>query len=590
MSFNSLNSLNPFQASRSNVSSPGSLYLSPPISTPSFMSPPPRLEAEDYLNSSVGKKKYSSRSGAMSKSSPVVLQGLPVHRPAVPISDERPHPSDVASNDEVENIASASNVKAAPHSVPSQTQQHRWLPSPFLSTTDIQKPLHEIERSSMSFPQEINESPAIMSLRRLSDFREDPIANISSEVDRSPQQSRGVFEFSFRKSGRDSPDSQRSDDDQTATTPWYSIRRRSTAPQDRDKQQPRKDETSTAILGLDIPAIITLRKATGLFQIGPDLGSNGPAFTDQVNRTREGSTTSTTTCTLVDFDSRSLGNPDSNSGPFTSNLSSKRPINLDKRGQSSAETAVTVSNIFPSPAILASPVSVPSSVEAQRRFSVVHIKSRRSLHRVIWREDDTSSSNETSSKSSSPTRPASVNLPDTSENGPGRLSPAGSKPDLRHTFSPIPPKPGALTPNGPVTAAKLETLPGTPPEGQMLQWSWAAAEDAPYDPMDSSEAAKSLHCAVEKLDEAKDNGPFGTIPAIPRLLIPDEEESPTAGISLGTARRGSFAVEPTSLAGIMREREAGNRRSISITPLMLSRLGDDSLDSAQAIRRLSRVE
>ncbi|KAL8852943.1 MAG: hypothetical protein Q9221_002193 [Calogaya cf. arnoldii] len=543
------------------------------------MSPPPRLEAEDYLNSSVGKKKHSSRSAAMSKSSPRPFQGLPLHRAAVTESDERPHPSDVASNDEVEIIASASNVRATPNSVPSQTQQQRWQHSPFLSTTDIQKPLYEYERSSMSFPQEINESPAIMSLRRLSDFREDPIAKASSEVDRSPQQSRGVFEFLFKESGRDSPDSQRSDDDQTATTPWYSIRRRSSAPHDRDKQQPRKDETSAAILGLEIPAIITLRKATGLFQIEPDLGSN------------ENPITSPTTCTLVDFDSRSLGDSDSKPGPLTSNPPSNRPINLDKRGQSSAETAVTVSNIFPSPAILASPVSVPSSVdEAERRFSVVHIKSRRSLHQVIWRENDTSSSNETSSKLSSPTRPASVNLPDTSENSPERMSPAGSKPDLWHTSSSTPPKPGALTPNGSVTAAKLETLPGTPPEGQMLQWSWAVAEDAPYDPTDISEAAKSLHCAVKKHDEAKDNGPFGTVPAIPRLSIPDEAGSPTAGISLGIARRGSFAVDSTSLAGRTREREAGNRRSISITPLMLSRLGDDNLDSAQAIRRLSRVE
>lgn len=575
------------------------------------MSPPPRLDAEDYLNSSGGKKKHSSRLGAVSKGSPLVLQGLPLHRPATPESDERPQSPNAASKDEVEIIASASNVKATLYKADDQTQQQRWLPSPFSSTTDTQNPLKEVERPSMRFPREINESPAVVSLKRLSEFVGDTTANLSSETDEVSQPSLGVLGSLFKKSDMDPPDPKRSDDDQTSTTPWYGIRRRSTAPLGRDKRQSRKNETSAAILGLEIPATITLRKATGLFQIGPDPASSSddPALTDQLNRTREGSVTSPTTCTLVDFDSQSLSNPDNDyqhnglngtangSGLFVSNPSSKRSMSSDSRRQSLAETAITVSNIFPSPAILASPVSGPSSTnEAERRFSVVHIKSRKSLHQVIWREDDTSSSSETSSKSSSLTRPASIKLPDTSENSPERISPASSKPDPRHTSSPTLSKPGALTPDGPVTAEKLATFNAAErkPKGQMLRWSWAVAEDAPYDPTDSSEAAKSLHFTLERHDEAKDHAPFGTMPAIPRLSVPVDEGSPATGLSLGISRRGSFTVDTSSLASTTREREAGNRRSISITPLMLSRLGDgdanNSHDSRQAIRRCSRVE
>ncbi|CAO1598439.1 hypothetical protein XANCAGTX0491_002205 [Xanthoria calcicola] len=608
MSFSSLNALNPFQAPRSNLSSPGSLYLSPPISTPSFMSPPPRLEAEDYLNSYGGKKKHSSRSGAVSRGSPLALGGLPLHTPA-PESVERPLSPDGASKDEVETTARASNVKAMLCDVHEQTQQQHWLSSPFSSTNKTQKLLQDIEQPAMCFPKEINESPAVISLKRLSVSGGDTTAKVSPEIDDGSQPSPGVLGSLFRKIDMDPPDLKRSDDDQTTMAPWYGIRRQNTAPRDRDKRQLKMNETSAAVLGLEIPATITLRKATGLFQIERDPGSDDPALTDQLNGTREGSLTSPTTCTLVEFDSRLLSNPESDhqhksskvtaDGPglLVSNLASRRSTSSDSRRQSLAETAVTVSNTFPSPAILASPVSGPSSIkEAERRFSVVHIKSRKSLHQVIWREDDTFSGSETSSESSSLTRPASSKLPELSKNSPERTTPASKKADEPQISSPTIPQPGALTPDDPVTAGNLAIFKAVErqPEGQMLQWSWGVAEDPPYDPTDSSEAALSLYCTLEKAKEAKDNGPFGTIPAIPRLSIPEDEGSPPPGHSLGTSRRGSFAVDTTSLVSTMRERESGNRRSISIAPFMLSSLGDgdanDNHDNGRASRRFSRVE
>ncbi|KAL9038317.1 MAG: hypothetical protein Q9180_003210 [Flavoplaca navasiana] len=607
MSFTSLNSLNPFQAPRSNVSSPGSLYLSPPISTPAFMSPPPRLEAEDYLNSHGGKKKHSSRLGATSKGSPLVLHDLPIQQPTPPESDDRSLRS--SGKDETEVNTKASDGKGTIHNVQSQTQKQCWLPSSFSPGINTQDSHGEIGGSSVYSSHEINQSPAVASLKRLNESGGVATVNVPLESDEVLHPSLRVLGPGVKEGDMDSPDSKQPDDDLIKLIPWCGIRRRSTAPEDRGKQRLRKDETSAASLGLEIPATITLRKATGLFQLGPDTASNMPILTDEINRTVEESTTSPTSCTLVNFDSRSLNNHDYDyryqvaSGTTSgcefsmSDISSMKMMSPASRRQSFAETAVTVSNTFPSPAILASPTSGPSSTsEAERRFSVVHIKSRKSFHQVIWRENDTSSSSEKSSRSSSLTQPASDHLPERSENSPERISPASSKHDTRHTSSLTLHEQGAFTTNGPVTAENLATFDATEtrPEGQMLQWSFSVAEDAPYDPMDSSEEAKSLLTSLETHDEAKNNAPFGTLPAIPQLSFPFNEDFPASDPAPGIARRGSFAVDPKSLGSAMREREAGNRRSISVTPLMLSRLGDGDANASQGnglgLRRCSRVD
>ncbi|KAI4272165.1 MAG: hypothetical protein LQ337_005479 [Flavoplaca oasis] len=602
MSFNSLNSFNPFQAPNSNVSSPGSLYLSPPISTPSFMSPPPRLEAEDYLNSHGGKKKHSSRLAATPKGSPLALHDLPIHRPTPPESDERSPRS--PGKDETEINSKASDGKGTIHNVQSQTQKQCWLPSPFSPGINTQNFHGEIGGSFEYSTHEINQSPAVASLKRLNES-----GGVATELDEVLHPSLSALGPNPKESNLDSPDAKQSDDDLVKLIPWYGIRRRSTAPRDRAKQRLRKDETSATTLGLEIPATITLRKATGLFQLGPDIASDIPILTDEINGTMEGSTASPASCTLVNFDSQSLNNHDydhlyqatsgttSGCGFSMSDMSSMKLMSPASRRQSLAETAVTVSNTFPSPAILASPISGPSSRnEAERRFSVVNIKSRKSFHQVIWRENDTSSNSEKSSSSSSLTRSASDHLPERSENSPDRISPAGSKHDTGHTSSLTLHEQGALTTNGPVTAENLATFDAAEsrPEGQMLQWSISVAEDGPYDPTDSSEEAKSLLTSLEKHDEAKNNAPFGTLPAIPQLSFPFDEDGLASGSAPGTVRRGSFAVDPISLGSVKRQREAGNRRSISITPLMLLRLGDGDANASQdnglGLRRCSRVD
>ncbi|KAL8913949.1 MAG: hypothetical protein Q9171_001334 [Xanthocarpia ochracea] len=592
----SFNSLNVFQAPRSNVSSPGSLYLSPPLSTPSFMSPPPRLEAEDYLSSLAGRKKHSSRPGALAKSSPLVGPRQPLHLPNALRSDERTLSHDPVSDSKVGIVASAPNVKAVLYDVDNETQRLRQPPYPCPIPTDSQKPPKETERSSMCHTQEINESPAVISLRRLSEFGEDSRARISSEISKTSQLIQ-------------------SDEDQITTNPKHGLRKRSTASQ--DQRRLGKIELSTAFLGLDIPTTITLRKATGLFQIGPGLdpGTDAHILADQSHHTKEGSTSSPTTCMLVGFDSRSLSSTDqitnrendeyphkpsgdkaNDSGLPVLHSLLNLPMSSDSRRQSLAETAVTVSNSFPSPAILASPLDYSSSVnEVERRFSVVHIKSRKSLHQVIWREDDTSSSSETSSKSVSPTRPASIKQQEASENSSMDKSPASSKTNVRQTSSPALSEHRAFTPDALLTAEKLIPFKAAEvqPQGQMLQWSWGVADDVLYDPMDCSKAAKSSHGTPKQHDQSEASAPGTMVSAIPRLSIPIDVEAPDSRLSPGIPRRGSFVVDTTSLASITSEREAGSRRSISITPFMLSKLGvggpPDDHDGGHASRRFSKV-
>ncbi|KAL8926970.1 MAG: hypothetical protein Q9172_001563 [Xanthocarpia lactea] len=562
------------------------------------MSPPPRLEAEDYLSSLAGKKKHSSRPGALAKTSPLVGPRQPLHLPNTLRSDERTLSHDPVSNSKVGIIASAPNVKAVLYDVDDETQRLRQPPYPCLITTDSQETPEETERSSMCLTQEINESPAVISLRRLSEFGEDSRARISSEISKTSQLIQ-------------------SDEDQITTNSKHGLRKRSTASQDQDQRRLGKIELPAAFLGLDIPTTITLRKATGLFQIGPGLdpGTDAHILADQSHHTKEGSTSSPTTCILVGFDSRSLSSTDqitnsqnddyphkpsgdkaNDCGLSESHSLFNLSMSSDSRRQSLAETAVTVSNVFPSPAILASPLDNSSSVnEVERRFSVVHIKSRKSFHQVIWREDDTSSSSETSSKSVSPTRPASIKQPEASENSSMDKSPASSKNNVRQSSSPALSEHRALTPDALLTAEKLMRFKAAEvqPQGQMLQWSWGVADDVLYDPMDCSKAAKSSHGTPEQHDQSEASAPGTMASAVPRLSIPIDVEAPDSRLSPGIPRRGSFVVDTTSLASITSEREAGSRRSISITPFMLSRLGvggpTDDHDGGHASRRYSRV-
>ncbi|KAL8677454.1 MAG: hypothetical protein Q9186_006121 [Xanthomendoza sp. 1 TL-2023] len=600
--FLSFNSLNSFQAPKSNVSSPGSLWLSPPISSPSLMSPPPRHEAEDYLNSHTlhgGKKKHHARPGALSRFSESVgdtqvLQPFPVER-----LDEDANPKPALSTNKGSAVAAPGYaIKPKLSDAINQTEQGwpGWPPSPFVTTiADDQRRYDNTGRQPINLPDNFDESPAVESLRRLSQHGHH-INNESAHTDKPWQPLRGMLESMFTSSDTGTSSSRKqSIEDQTA--PQQGLRRRSTALHKGERRRPAENKTSTAIPGLEIPASITLRKATGLFQLGAGAAStNGTATADPLDD-REESMRTPATCTLIGFDSTHSRDTHSARGSeeettirkssivpphvfdlLASTSEQKRSGKPESRRQSLAGTAITVARILPSPAILASPTGDPSpTIELDRRISVVQVKSRKSLHQIIWREDDTpSSSSGTSSDSLGPTRSGSAPLVESSENSPVQRSTANSKANTRENSILSLYKDQHLSHDAVVEAPEhvpsevAKSRPGV----QMLQWSWGVAEDAPYDPMDSSDAAKSSHGPQGNPQGSKEDSSYTFSSSLPQLFVPDDDEAMMRHPSPGISRRASFVLDSSSLASMTLEREAGNRRSISITPLMLSRLGD----------------
>ncbi|KAL8725261.1 MAG: hypothetical protein Q9166_007463 [cf. Caloplaca sp. 2 TL-2023] len=576
------------------------------------MSPPPRIEAEDYLNSHAlrgSKKKHPNRRGVASKVSPLAIHGQLLQPPAVQGQDEQPHPHHATGKGKPATAVS----EADPGKLPNADQPHQ-LPSSIMTTVlDDQRQSEVVEGPSPISSVQINESPAVISLRRLSEHGGDRRSSVSKDADKPWQSLRGMLEAMFTASDVGTSNQKQSDGGQT--TPQQGISRRNTASREQDRRRLRKTETSAGMLGLEIPAIITLRKATGLFQIGagPEAAMHIP--TEISPDCREGSISSPSTCTLVGIDSRLLGGKDQTTerqdGALTRKVSpgitngpellvsrpSKESASEDGRQRSMAETAITVANTFPSPAILASPTGTTSSnTEAERRFSVVHIKSRKSLHQVIWCEDDTSSSSATSSDSLSLTRSESSMIPGISEKSLVKKSAATSKASTRQNSNPTLSKEISLASDALVKAEKSVPVDTTrtPPEGQMLQWSWSLDEDAPYDPMDTSDAAKTSHSILQSQGQPQADASFAATVDIPRLFIPNDDEDPlTRHQPLAVSRRGSFMLDTSSLASMTAEREAGSRRSISIDPLKFSRLGDggviDDRNGGQISRRFSRV-
>ncbi|KAL8810414.1 MAG: hypothetical protein Q9223_002442 [Gallowayella weberi] len=566
------------------------------------MSPPPRHEAEDYLNSHAlhgGKKKHHSRPGALSRfSEPVgntqVLQSFPVER-----QDEDATPETALSTDKASVVAGAgSSSKPKLSNAINQTELGwpGWSPSPSIAPVpNDQRFYNNAGPQPMALPEKTGESPALESLRRLSHHGDDTIRE-SAHPDNPWQPLRGMLESMFTSSDTGTSSNRKGPvEDQAA--PQQGLRRRSTAPSERERRRPRKNGTSAAIPGLEIPASITLRKATGLFQLGAGAAStSGPATADPLDD-REESTSSSPTCTLIGFDSthsRDTDQAKEEEEVIITRRSSMVPPHVlellastseqkglgkpESRRQSLAATAITVARVLPSPAILASPIRNPlPTIELDPRISVVQIKSRQSLHQIIWREDDSpSSSSGTSSDSSSPMRSGSTPLLESSEDAPVQGSADNSMTNTRENLVlPLANEPHQS--EDAVVGAEehvASDVVKSRPRAQMLQWSWGVAEDAPYDPMDSSDAAKSSHGLLGVPNGSKEDSRHATSSPLPQLFVPNDDEPVTRHPSPGISRRGSFVLDSSSLGSMTVGREAGNRRSISITPLMLSRLGD----------------
>ncbi|KAI4134141.1 MAG: hypothetical protein LQ341_006075 [Variospora aurantia] len=587
----SLNAIRPSLGPRSFSSEPSS-YLSPPITTPSLMSPPPRHEAMDYMTSHGSKRKNHTR-GA-SRFSPAGVTGQRVQSPAI-------EPSDIDIAGSAQSIKQPEEVRGTVSTTITKTLTLMDEPQEYLSLAPqaAVPPLYDRPQASDGLPDkassiESSGSPAVTALRRLSEAglkRQSTGSPHSLELSNSLGATIGWFKSSAEALSQPRKQSMGGED-----TSRSNARRRSSAFRDGNRRRPEKDNAKAVAPGLKLPATITLRKATGLFNTDTNADAKSDAVSDESPTSRNDSSGSPTSCALIAFDSQQLDNPRQISTSHQDaqirkqsvismmglELAVKVPVangstSVRSWQQAGAAPVVTVTDTYPSPAMLASPIKTTSFTDLpERRFSVVKIHSRKSVHRVIWCEDDGSCSSGSSSDPVSPTgktSAGSVKSISPSENSPVRTLSASkfvsrqsfeSTLHGEHSFPP-----NVLTESESNAPSSMSNLH---PEGQMFQWLWGAELGSPGTTAEPSNTAERPPQSASKLGSVKEKPP-AVASWLPQLMFPDNEE-PTATSGEATmVRRGSFLIDSSLSASSGAGREIGSRRSISVQPLMLSRLG-----------------
>ncbi|KAI4290426.1 MAG: hypothetical protein L6R35_000292 [Caloplaca aegaea] len=567
------------------------------------MSPPPRHEAMDYMTSHGSKRKNHTR-GA-SRFSPAGVTGQRVQSPAI-------EPSDIDIAGSAQSIKQPEEVRGTVSTTITKTLTLMDEPQEYLSLAPqaAVPPLYDRPQASDGLPDkassiESSGSPAVTALRRLSEAglrRQSTGSSHALEFSNSLGATIECFKSSAEALSQPRKQSMGGED-----TSKSSARRKSSAFRDGNRRRPEKDNVKAAAPGLKLPATITVRKATGLFNTDTNADAKSDAVSDESPTSTNDSPTS---CALIAFDSQQLDNPRQIStshpdaqirkhsvismmGPELANGSTS----VRSWQQAGAAPVVTVTDAYPSPAMLASPTKTTSFTDLpERRFSVVKIHSRKSVHRVIWCENDGSCSSGSSSDPVSPTgktSAGSVKSISPSENSPVRTLSASkvvSRQSLESTLHgehSFPPKVLMESEsNVPSSTSNLH------PEGQMFHWLWGADLGSPGTTVEPSNNAERPPQSASKLGTAKEKPP-AAVSWLPQLMFPDDEE-PTATSGEPTmVRRGSFIMDSSLSASSGAGREIGSRRSISVQPLMLSRLGiqgapgdeDGNTDS----RRQSRV-
>ncbi|KAL8900646.1 MAG: hypothetical protein Q9207_005592 [Kuettlingeria erythrocarpa] len=547
----SLHSLRPFHPSGNSLNSDGSSYLSPPILTPSIMSPPPRSEAEDYWTSHAShsnKKRHLHRGGSALRLSPfdiddhVGQNSAATPRKGVVVATTPTTKEREGSND-TDTILTKLLSRA------DEPQKHGSFP-PQATPTSIpgQAQYDGNKQQPATSPEKGSDSPAMTSLRRLSQGGVQKPYIGSSMAEGVSESLSGAIKSIFTTSENSSRTRKQSIADEAA--PDTTGRRRSSAFRDGNRRQPKKDEPKPAAPGLSIPAVITLRKATGLF--APDSPNIAPtdAQAEHSPRLPKDFASASTISSLIAFNSRQssdqrrLTGAHNEAQPRKRSTVSGRGIEFSVSTPSSigwktmddqvddwaAAPATTVADLYPSPAILTSArKSFSSAGSSERRVSVVEIKSRKSVHRVIWCEDDHSSSSGTPSDDASPreaTAGDASDLPSSSENSPPHSASSNSQPSSRQSLrAPLHEEqfaPDVLVESEANTPPKLvEPRPG----GQMFKWSWGMNDRTPVEEMGMEDDTARPPITA---DEYQPEGTSLISSSIPRLMVPEDEEPTNA--------------------------------------------------------------
>ncbi|KAL9045087.1 MAG: hypothetical protein Q9214_001831, partial [Letrouitia sp. 1 TL-2023] len=564
----SLASLSHYQVPNSTVSSPGSLFLTPPINTTPFMSPPPHQEGLDYMNSKpqrgTKKKHYTHNSGSTKHHGMLESRFTPARSlvcSPVPMGD-------------VESLSDAIFMSARE---PSEN---------YLITKAGQEVIPASEGSRSAKKNRDPDSPAAKTPQEVNSQDFAVVQTAGGQKLHLVASDEG-----FRAKGGNRCTTQ---DDSVGAGGSLDATLFSQTPL---REDPKGPNIITSTKGLALPATISLRRATGIFQ--PSAKGDEPAlipidiavstscklfaFTSQQHREETAPGT---------HDPGSLYFTGSSDGDYLMTCHNGQrklsfPTICNQRGL--AEPAITITSVLPSPAVLVTPTSARKSASGitgpERRFSVVQVKSRGSVTEVIWQEDESSTNSSCSDHSSRGVSP--IDCTPRSGNASGnpqqRTSPKsivnardGSESTVCDGQAPSPH--AHMLEND---YLMCQSRPKPHLQDAMLRWSWGGESGNALMLQESKAQAgrPSLHTSHSQS------------PTLPQLLIPEEDFKLASDGGRSIDRRGS-SVDPASLGNIGVQREAGSRRSISVHPFP-HMLRDDSamgtLASTLPKRRMSRI-
>ncbi|KAL8825497.1 MAG: hypothetical protein Q9191_004382 [Dirinaria sp. TL-2023a] len=442
----SLDNLNPYNKSTptsirsSPLAAPSSpSLLSPPVVNVPLSSPPPHLEGKDYLSTTPQAASHRTRQHKDQRQKPSFLQqrlGIGFDRAGG--AEEKAsvaNGSDVKDDgtNSIDTAVSWNHQKPWPAIDTAELMIKRQATKSFLApSTDPRSVEGDVTATSQTKNDDEQDSVATSSLRRLSQATKAFSVSKAQHIRRVSR----AFTAAIRPPSvkEDGPSSKVADVVDQLIVPDISsedvnafLHRRQT----RKPQGHYQASTQTATLGggaLDTPTTITLRKASdAYFVVIEPKGVKGHSILDAQSRPREPTVESQEpSVALMDFRSERRFEPRKSlwySLPLLSDQSkpetseSVKCENVTVQADSPTptpclpsiqprtlptETAVTFSSVHP--AAMNSPTkrrSRNTSVSShQRRTSTVQIRSRSSVHQIIWVEDEKTTASSDSSRES----------------------------------------------------------------------------------------------------------------------------------------------------------------------------------------------
>ena len=480
----------------SGTNSPSPSLLTPPVSTTPDLSPPPRHEADDYIDvdspdyhhhkrKRKSKKVYKTIHGGEGQD---LLQPSSRSRPQTARSngsDCELCATGISDGDE----DSGSNAPLTMGIVRSSHRNHLHS-----SHRNVQFQVDHLQAAPMLSSSIVGvdepNSPAISSLRSLS-FKVPTRTNSQGlqRVSTALSNTLGLFRPKPAVSFADVPSHRASKKAEEASR-RSSAHSKSLAYRDINRRRPTCEDGKDVCETLETPATITLRKASNVYTTSPT--SMSASLTRECEYTRP---TGAPTSELLAFYSSptsekrstltSLSSPESAEVPrslrkqstITFNMSPQSfrrdsksvsqfsDISNARRCSMPVEAALTFADVHVAPGSFAvEPKSkeqplVP--IEVSRRISTVQFRSHNSIHEVIWREDETTSDSSLT-PSSGASQPAGHSFRSTP-------SPESERRPAQN-LAVEPKKKTAL-----LTAVPESTLAFTKMPENLFRWNWGAS-------------------------------------------------------------------------------------------------------------------